>query len=166
MVLPYSFSPWANLSFFVAEALLLTACSWHTSRWYIWPELHLVTQKWKGFIYFIVMSQPAWATCSWHQCSTKSAILLDFGNNTGCCFSFASADLWILPPTLNIPSPSMNESNFTMLLHDLKHFPFAKEINSSPKCLLWTDLIISFSAILISSKFNGALNAALSDPIL
>ena len=51
----------------------------------------------------------------------------------------------------------MNGSNFTMLLHDFKHFPFPKEIKSCPKCLLWTDLIISISTIFIPSKSNGTL---------
>ena len=75
-------------------------------------------------------------TCSWHQRTANSAILQDFGNNNGCCISLATADLLILPPTLNIPSSSMNGSNFSMLLHDFKHFLFPKDMNSSPKCLL------------------------------
>ena len=52
---------------------------------------------------------------------------------------------------------SMNGSTFTMLLHDFKHFPFPKEIKSRPKCLLWTDLIISISTIFIPPKSNGTL---------
>ena len=129
----------------------------HFKMIHLTKELHLVTQKPEDLIWFIVMPQPAWATCSWHQHSTNSAILQDFGNNARCCISLATADLLILPPTLNIPSSTMNGFNFTMLLHDFKHFPFPKEINSSPKCLLWTDLIISFSAIFIPSKSNDRL---------
>ena len=34
--------------------------------------------------------------------------------------------IWILPPTLNILSSSMNRSNFTMLLHNFKRFPFSQ----------------------------------------
>ena len=52
---------------------------------------------------------------------------------------------------------SMNGSTFTMLLHDFKHFPFQKENNSSPKFLLCTDLIVSFSAIFVPSKSNSIL---------
>ena len=88
---------------------------------------------------------------------TNSAILQDFGSNIGCCISFARAELWILPQTLTIPSSSMHGPTFTMLLHGFKHFPFRKEINSSPTCLLWADLIIFFSAIFISSKSNSVL---------
>ena len=50
--------------------------------------------------------------------------------------SFVTADILILPPTLNISSSSINGCNFTMLLHDFKHFPFPREIYSSPNCLL------------------------------
>ena len=35
-------------------------------------ELHLVIPKLEDFIWFIVMPQPAWANCSWHQCTTNS----------------------------------------------------------------------------------------------
>ena len=41
-------------------------------------ELHHVSQKPEGLIWFIVMPWPAWATCSWHQHTTNSAILQDF----------------------------------------------------------------------------------------
>ena len=137
----------------------------HFEMIHLTKELHLVTQKPEDLIWFIVMPRPAWATCSWHQRITSSAILQDFGNNTGCCISLATADLLILPPTLNIPSSSMNGSNFTMLLHDFKHFPFPKEINSSPKCLLWTDLIIPFlPSLFLPSPM--ACYATLCDPIL
>ena len=137
----------------------------HFKMIHLTKELHLVTQKPEDLIWFIVMPRPAWATCSWYQRATNSAILQDFGNNTGCCISLATADLLILPPTLNIPSSSMNGSNFTMLLHDFKHFPFPKEINSSPKCLLWTDLIIPFlPSLFLPSPM--ACYATLCDPIL
>ena len=42
MVVPCSFSPWANLPLFVAEAFHTTACTWDTSRWYIWPKSYIL----------------------------------------------------------------------------------------------------------------------------
>ena len=82
-------------------------------------ELHLLTQKREDLIWFIVMLQPARTTWSWQQRTTNSTILQDFGNNSGCCISFASVDIWTLLPAFNIPSSSMNGSNFTMLRHDI-----------------------------------------------
>ena len=81
-----------------------------------------------GLIWFIVMPRPTWATCSWHQRTTNPAILQDFGNNTGFCISLATADLLILPQTLNIPSSSINRSKFTMLLLDFKIFLFPSRL--------------------------------------
>ena len=120
----------------------------HFKMIHLTKELHLVTQKPEDLIWFIVMPRPAWATCSWHQRITNSAILQDFGNNTGCCISLATADLLILPPTLNIPSSSMNGSNFTMLLHDFKHFPFPRRL------------------ILLQSVFSGQIWLSPSPPSL
>ena len=112
-------------------------CCWSLSLNYLhlthWTkDLHLVTQKPENLVWFIAMPRPAWATCSWYQRTINSAILQDFVNNTGRCISFASAHLWILRRTLNIPSSSMNGSNFTLLLYDFKRFLFPKVINSSP----------------------------------
>ena len=68
----------------------------HFKMIHLTKELHLVTQKSKDLIWLIVMPQPAWATCSWYQRTTNSAILQDFGNNTGCCISLATAEFLIL----------------------------------------------------------------------
>ena len=121
-------------------------------------ELHLlVTQKSENLIWFTVMPPPAWATCPRYQRTNSSAILHDFVNSAGCCISFASANLWVLLTTFNIPSSLMNGSKFTMLLHDFKRFPFPRVINSFPMCPHWADLIISFSAIFIPSKSDSTL---------
>ena len=48
----------------------------------------------------------------------------------------------------------------------LNVFLFPKEMNYSPKCLLWTDLIISFFAIFILSKSNGTLCSFVSSSSL
>ena len=100
----------------------------HFKMIHLTKELHLVTQKPEDLVWFIVVPRPAWPTCSWQHHTTNSAILQDFGNNTRCCISLATADLLILPPTLNVPSSPMNGSKFTMLLHGFKHFPFPRRL--------------------------------------
>ena len=59
--------------------------------------------------------------------------------------------------TRNDPNKSTRQyvnGGFSLILFPEKS---VKEIYSSPKCLLWTDLIISFSTIFIPSKSNGTL---------
>ena len=59
----------------------------HFKMIHLTKELHLVTQKPKDLLWFIVMPQPTWATCSWHQHTTNSTILTDFWTDLTISFS-------------------------------------------------------------------------------
>ena len=110
----------------------LTACTWHFPLHCLYlthfkmtdltKELHLVTRRPEDLIWCIVHSQPASATCSWHQRTSILAILQGFSNIIGSCISFVVLTfLWILSSTLDISSSPSNEPNFTMLLRGFKH---------------------------------------------
>ena len=157
MMVPHSFFPSANLPFCVAEAFLSTTCTWHTSRWYIWLKSYILSSKnlrtlfdllpWFDQHELLVM------TPAYYQLSNSAGFLQQHWLLIFICHCWPFNP----PPTLKFSSSSMNGSNFIMLLHDFKHFPFPKEIKSCPKCLLWTDLIISISTIFIPPKSNGTL---------
>ena len=165
MVVPHSFSPWVNLPFFVGEAFLLTACTWHTSRCYTSAKSYILPTKNQRTLFGSLshLNQHELVT-PWHQCTTNSAILQDFGNNTGFCISFASADLWILPLTYNIPSSSMNGSNFGKLLHALSILLLPKRLIllqsvfsgqiwlfPSPPSIFLPSLMVHYNAVLCDS---------------
>ena len=108
MVIPQSLSPWENLPFFVAEVFLSTACTWHTSRWYSWPRSYILSSQNLRTLFGLL------SCLDQHELIVHDTSVLP------------TQKIWILPPTLNILSSSMNRSNFTMLLHNFKRFPFSQ----------------------------------------
>ena len=108
MAVHHSFLWLENLPFFVAETFLSTTCSWH-----------LVTQK-PGLNLKYCDASPAYK-----QLSNSAG----FWQQYWVLYHTWSLNL---PPTLFISSSLINGSNFIMPLHDFKHFPFPKEMNSFP----------------------------------
>ena len=118
-------------------------------------ELQLMIQKPEDFIWLMVIPRQACATLLWHHLIIKSTVLQDFGNKIGCWTSSDMSHIPILLPTFNIPSWFKNGSNFIILDDDFREFPLRNAIISSLKCLCWTDLITSFSALFSSSRLNS-----------
>ena len=152
MEAPHSFSHWKNLPFFVAEAFPLTTCTWH-----IGPKIYILSPKNQRTL------SDSLPCLDQHE-------LLVHDTNVLSTQQFCR----ILLTTLDVAShlPVLTYESFAELLIFLHHqwmdltllcFCMTLSVFFFPRwlillrCPLWADLIISFSAIFISSKSNTTL---------
>lgn len=146
----------------VEQIHLLLAVGWHRKHFRhflmtFFTSLRLLRIQNRSLIALKSCSDPQ---CFSLSCSFFRSIVMsgcDDGKRIGCFLSSDISACLSLPPTLMIPSGSMNGFNSTMWLFLLSCRWFFRATSSSSKTSACTSLASTFSAYFSSSTDNGCI---------